>query len=149
MSHATPPAGPRYETRDARLTPLVKFTVFLTVFTAITLVAMYGFMRLLQRIPPLGDRPPHPLAALDNPIPPAPLLEAQRGPKQSWQGTVVDLKEPQPFTQHMWVDVKSEATQQLSTYGWVEKGKVVHVPIERAMELALQRGFPVSQKPKD
>jgi hypothetical protein len=33
---------------------------------------------------------------------------------------------------------------QLNSYGWVdEKGGVAHIPIERAMELTVQRGFPV------
>jgi hypothetical protein len=31
----------------------------------------------------------------------------------------------------------------LTTYGWVEKDKgIVHIPIDRAMELLLQRGLP-------
>jgi hypothetical protein len=33
---------------------------------------------------------------------------------------------------------------QLNSYGWVdEKGGVAHIPIERAMELTVQRGLPV------
>jgi hypothetical protein len=33
---------------------------------------------------------------------------------------------------------------QLNSYGWVdEKAGLAHIPIERAMELTVQRGFPV------
>jgi hypothetical protein len=33
---------------------------------------------------------------------------------------------------------------QLNSYGWVdEKADVAHIPIERAMELTVQRGLPV------
>jgi hypothetical protein len=39
---------------------------------------------------------------------------------------------------------RAEEDVQLNTYGWVDKGAgIVHIPIERAMELSLQRGFPV------
>lgn len=37
--------------------------------------------------------------------------------------------------------IVAEATVQLETYGWVNKGQgVAHVPIERAMELLLEQG---------
>jgi hypothetical protein len=38
---------------------------------------------------------------------------------------------------------------QLNSYGWVdEKGGVAHIPIERAMELIVQRGLPVAPQAK-
>ena len=41
-------------------------------------------------------------------------------------------------------DVRGPKDEQLATYGWVdEKNGVVHIPIERAMELIAQRGLPV------
>lgn len=147
---ATEKYTPAYETTDARLTSILKFAAGLLAVAVITLVGIYGLLRAMQRIPAIGDREPHPLAALNDPIPPAPHLEMQRGVKKNWQGELVDQDQPQPFTTKMWVDLKAEATQQISTYGWVDRdAKIVHVPIERAMELALQKGFPVQQKPKD
>jgi hypothetical protein len=41
-------------------------------------------------------------------------------------------------------DLRGPKDEQLATYGWVdEKAGVVHIPIERAMELVVQRGLPV------
>lgn len=141
---------PAYETTDARLSPLVKFTFWLVVTVAITFVGTYGMMRAMQKIPAIGEREPHPLAALNDPIPPAPNLEMKKGVKQGWNGKTIDQSERQPFTSKMWVDMKAEALKQIQTYGWVDQNaKLVHVPIERAMELALQKGFPVQQKPKN
>jgi len=142
--------SPAYETADAHLSPIVKFAFWLLVVVAITFVGTYGVMRAMQEIPPFGDRAPHPLAALNDPIPPAPHLEMQRGVKQGWDGKLVELSKPQPFTMRMWKDVKAESQKKISTYGWIDQdAKIVHVPIERAMELSLQKGFPVQQKPKD
>jgi hypothetical protein len=104
----------------------------------------------MQQIPGFGDGEPHPLAALNDPIPPAPNLEMKRGVKQGWDGKTVDLEQRQPFTTRMWSDMRGEAQKKIGSYGWVDQdAKIVHVPIERAMDLALQKGFPVKQKPKD
>jgi hypothetical protein len=143
--------SPAYETTDAQLSPIVKFAFWLLVVVAITFVGTYGVMRAMQEAPAFGDdTEPHPLAVLNDPIPPAPHLEMQRGVKQGWDGKLVELAKPQPFTTRMWSDVKVEAQKKISTYGWIDQdAKIVHVPIERAMELSLQKGFPVQQKPKD
>jgi hypothetical protein len=40
--------------------------------------------------------------------------------------------------------IRADWSQHLNTYGWLDKNAgVVHIPIERAMELTLQRGLPV------
>jgi hypothetical protein len=44
-------------------------------------------------------------------------------------------------------DFRVKEEQALNTYGWVdEKAGVVHIPIERAMQLVAQRGLPTSRK---
>jgi hypothetical protein len=41
-------------------------------------------------------------------------------------------------------EFEKQENEKLSTYGWVEKNPaIVRIPIERAMELLLQKGFPV------
>lgn len=43
-------------------------------------------------------------------------------------------------------EVNAQEDKTLSTYGWVNKSTgVVRIPIDQAMELQLQRGFPVRQ----
>ncbi len=150
MSEPTPNPNAGYEMTDAHMGPVVKFLFWLTVATLLVMVAMYGMLRGLQEIPPIGDREPHPLAAQNDPIPPAPHLEEQLGVKQGWDGKNVDLSQRRAFTQSMARDLKSAGQKHLGSYGWIDqKAGVVHVPIERAMEIALQKGFPVTQKPKD
>jgi hypothetical protein len=42
--------------------------------------------------------------------------------------------------------LKTEQRSVLHGYGWVDKANgVVHIPIEKAMELTLQRGLPARQ----
>jgi len=150
MAHPPVTGSERYETRDAHLGPLLKFTFWLAVSVVITFVAMWAMLRGIQKLPTIGDREPHPLAALNDPFPPAPNLEMQRGVRQGWDGKLVDMTQRQPFTTVMWSDFRRDAQKQITTYGWVDQdAKVVHVPIERAMDLALQKGFPVEPKPKD
>jgi hypothetical protein len=141
---------PAYETSDAHMGPIVKFGFWLVISLVIVFVGTYGTLRAMQEIPAIGERAPHPLASRNDPIPPAPNLEMERGVKQGWDGKPVDLSKRQPFTTRMWKDLRAEAQPELQSYGWIDRdAKIVHVPIERAMELALQKGFPVQQKPKD
>ncbi len=150
MAEHTPTGLERYETRDAHLGPLLKFGFWTVLFCMITFVGSYWMLRGMQKLPTIGEREPHPLAVLNDPIPPAPNLEMQRGVKQGVDGKLVDLTQRQPFNTTMWSDFRGEAQKQITTYGWVDQdAKIVHVPIERAMEIALQKGFPVEQKPRD
>ncbi len=42
----------------------------------------------------------------------------------------------------MW-QLKNDQLHSLTSYGWLDKGNgVVHIPIERAMALTLERGLP-------
>jgi hypothetical protein len=42
----------------------------------------------------------------------------------------------------------AQEDQTLSTYGWVDKGKgMVRIPLARAMELQMERGFPTRKEP--
>ena len=56
--------------------------------------------------------------------------------------------QPQPF-KDVYV-LRGEEAARLSSYGWVDKqGGVTRIPIDRAMELMLQRGFPVRSEQGD
>jgi hypothetical protein len=46
------------------------------------------------------------------------------------------------------LDFLMNQESQLNSYGWVdEKSGVAHIPIERAMDLMVQRGVPVYSQP--
>lgn len=84
---------------------------------------------------------------------------AQNPMKQSAEGDTRDLRKskvdekikntfPQPLLEtderNELTDFRMHEEQQLNTYGWVDqKAGVLHIPIERAMQLMAERGLPV------
>jgi hypothetical protein len=43
-------------------------------------------------------------------------------------------------------DLRAEEHRELTTYGWIDrKAGIVHIPVDRAIDLTLARGLPVSQ----
>jgi hypothetical protein len=68
------------------------------------------------------------MSAEDSQIPPAPRIE---------EHPAIEIQQ-----------LHSQEDQILSTYGWADKkAGVVRIPIERAMELQLERGFPTRKEP--
>lgn len=116
-----------YERTDARIGPVAKFIVWLTVFTALTAVGvMVMFVALVNnRIEP--GEPRYPLAEVTNGAP------------------------PEPAGARLQVDAEADIERfrgsealRLETYGWVdEEAGVVRLPIEEAMRLTVERGLPV------
>lgn len=111
--------APRFETQDAppRGVVFALIGVFaLIALTAGLMFAMYAGISVTHR-----QAPATPLERAAE-VPPNPRLQAY--PKR-------DL-----------AAVRTEAEARLSGYGWVDKkAGLVHVPIERAMELEAQRGW--------
>jgi hypothetical protein len=47
-------------------------------------------------------------------------------------------------------DFRMHEDEQLNSYGWIDQSAgVVHIPIDRAMELVTQRGLPVRNQPSN
>jgi hypothetical protein len=110
---------------EERIRPVVLFTVWLAIGT----LAVLGLMKLahdaFERQALEGSKPIHPLAA-EREEPPEPRLQAS---------PALDLRE-----------LQAREHERLSTYGWVDRqAGVVHLPIERAMELVAEEGLPVRQ----
>ncbi|MBE7553545.1 MAG: hypothetical protein HS126_20945 [Anaerolineales bacterium] len=112
-----------YEVRDINLRNLVWLTVILIVVVGaiVGLVGlMYGFLDVSTAA---RSAPPPPLLEEAQGLPPGPLL--QRDPEQSMRRE------------------SNETDVLLNSYGWVDKeAGVVRIPIERAIELTLERGLP-------
>ncbi len=117
-----------YETSDAALRPLVMLGVALVLLcllgVGVAELVVPGLERRATRADEAAERwswaavPPH-----------GPLL--QRNPR-------ADL-----------VEYRDAHEQLLTTYGWVDRDAgIVRVPIERAMELVLERGLG-SREPED
>lgn len=122
---AAPPASHGsggYERSDLSARAIVIFGVVLTLVVVLTLLVaawMFGFFASWQA---RRDAPPSPLAA-SRPGPPQPRLQVQ---------PVKDLKA-----------LRSAEDRILSSYGWINKeAGTVRIPIERAMQLLVERGLP-------
>lgn len=120
-AHENDGRGPGYEVRDADLKSLLKFGLGLAILLAVTLVAMRFVFGYLNTLTPLGPKA-SPFANTRE-IPSGPLLQAN--PHQ-------DL-----------LSFCAQQRQQVDSYAWLNKaGGIVEIPIDRAMDLTLQKGLP-------
>lgn len=112
-----------HETSDASVRPVVYTMLGLAVGAALAIMLVYGIFWYLADHP-LRTAPPNPLAAGEQQqIPPTPRIDAH---------PAAELK-----------DVQAYENKILDTYGWTDKQQgIVRIPIDRAMELQLQKGFP-------
>lgn len=124
------PEGSTYEHTDAHVWVIVKFIVWLTVSAVVIHVGL-GFMYALMvdRWSERGE-PAYPLAAArEERLPPQPRL--QQFPRN-------DLYQFRVSEQIL-----------LEEYGWMNReAGIVHIPIEQAMRLTLERGL-LSSRPAE
>jgi hypothetical protein len=118
------PAG--HETRDAGTGPIILVGLGLAFLVAMVALMIYGILWYLGAHPAFTARV-NPMALEDSQIPPRPRLE-----------------------EHPAIEIQQLHAQEdriLSTYGWMDKKTgVVRIPIDRAMELELERGFPTRKE---
>lgn len=124
-AHLSPgPAG--HETRDAGIRPIAGAGAFLAVSIAIVGLLVYGAFQYLA-MHPVNDGRANPMSASDVQPPAAPRIE---------EHPAMGLEQ-----------LRAQEDRTLSTYGWVNKqAGVVRIPVERAMELQLERGFPTRKE---
>jgi len=126
MAHSVPsPAHESHghETRDASIRGLVIFGLSLFVTLVLVLVLSARLFWYFARVQSLGP-PASPFAHFRT-LPPTPRLQAD--PRRDLQR----FREGQ--------------RELLSSYGWVDKNAgIVHIPIDRAMDLLVQRGLAVA-----
>lgn len=126
LEYGPTPAGAAYEHTDVTPAVAYNFAIWLGVALILSSAIVYGaFWFFERRAVSIDDRSRlYPLAVGQAQDPPAPRLQAQ------------------PFRDVY--DLKSAQRSTLNSYGWVDKANgVLHIPIERAMEIAVERGFPV------
>lgn len=116
-----------HETKDASVRGIVFTGVGLAVAAAIAFALVYGIFQILANHP-LTTSPPNPMAETYNQqLPPEPRVE---------EHPAAELK-----------DLHAKEDNLLSTYGWTDKSAgLVRIPIDRAIELELQRGFSVRKQ---
>ncbi len=130
MSKDTENAGvprPGYETRDVNARAIYAFGITLALVLVATILVARGMFGYFSKTQPLGP-PPTPFYT-GRVLPPEPRLQPE--PK-------LDLR-----------TMLDEQQKLLSSYGWSDQatGKV-RIPIDRAMDLVLQRGLPVRPQTK-
>src|SRR5215472_122923 len=118
--------GAGYEQRDANVISLLKFGFWMAVVIVITLFAMKWTFNYMER----AQTSTTTAAAIARPreLPPSPRLQAI--PRQ-------ELK-----------DYCDAQERELNSYGWVDQRlRVVHIPVDKAMDLVLKNGLPVRTNP--
>ena len=130
--HLQPGSAPAvtagHEIRDAKIGPLILIAAGLAITVAIVGVFIYGVFQYLGAHPAASVQA-NPMSAGDAQIPPEPRIE---------EHPAIEIEQ-----------LHAQEEQTLSTYAWVDKkAGVVRIPIDRAMELQLERGFPTRKEPK-
>ncbi len=113
-----------HETRDASVRAIVITGATLAVGAAIVCLVVYGIFEYFASHP-LTTAPPNPMAETSlQQFPPPPRIE---------EHPAMEMK-----------DLRTQEDRILNTYGWTDKNNgIVRIPVDQAMELELQRGFPV------
>jgi hypothetical protein len=117
-----------YEKRDVNARVILYFVLVLFLVLAVTLISMrglFGYFSATQNLGP-GASP------FDNSrtLPPTPRLQVE---------PAADLNQMRQTQEEM-----------LNTYGWADKASgTVRVPIERAMDMLIERKLPVRQSPSN
>jgi hypothetical protein len=115
----------RHEHRDVNIRGIVITGIVLLVVVTLAHAVLFGLFNLLQSEREQADAAVPPVIDAEQ-LPPAPRL--QPDPPADWQQLV------------------NEQDQLLSTYEWVDQDAgSVRIPIERAMEVLLERGLPVRE----
>jgi len=113
---------PRYETRDVSARSMFWSALGLALLVLAGFVVSWAVMKYFVTVQTLG--PPASPFDQTRTLPPAPRLSVN---------PAEELKE----------HVEKER-EQLESYGWVDRNSgTVHIPIERAMGIMLEKGFPV------
>lgn len=127
MDHREHPAhnplrGPGYETTDVRVRPIAIAGVAVVIVTAIVIVILRGMIFTLEREEPVAR---------------------------------VDVKDEAKLEDNPFTDVyaqkarlRQEEAESLSRYSYDKQTNVVTLPIDRAMDLIVERGVPKGKGPK-
>ena len=120
-------SGHGHETSDANIRVVVKFAVGLFISIVASLVIVWVTFNYFVKRQGLGP-PASPFEDTRKlPPPGTPVLQA--APSQEFK------------------DYRAQQQEMLGTYGWVDqKAGVVRLPVDRSMDLLVQRGLPVQKE---
>ena len=125
LEYGPTPPGAGHEHTDIDVSVGYKFALWLAVAMIISVGIVWGTFRFFEGRAVSSDvaAQKYPLAVTHERGMPMPALQKQ------------------PFKDIY--ELRLGENEKLAAYGWVDKdGGVTHIPIDRAMEVMLQRGFP-------
>ena len=135
--------SPGHEGSSLKIGPVVWFMIGLGVATVIVFLLMAGlFDAFANRAGKSADHP-SPLAGERQKLPPEPRLQlAPTTAAQLEEKLPPNIKEDHPLQEMK--RVRAEEDAKLNSYGWVDqKTGVVHIPIDDAKKLLLEKGLAV------
>jgi hypothetical protein len=146
-THSTQPKNAEHaghETTDAKIRPLILFSIGLVLLSVATFFGMRAMFVSLSEGERASDAPRHPLAA-DMEIPPEPRLE----PMPGYDMPPLGPDGERPFATSGLAAHRRQEQATLDTYGWIDRqAGIVRVPITRAIELTLTDGLPIAGEKK-
>ena len=114
-----------HELTDVPVRPIMLVGGAIALVAAVAFGISIGVFRFLSERP--VEAPPNPMAAEAPQTPPAPRIEVA------------------PSIENQ--QLRAQEDQILSTYGWVDRrAGTVRIPIGRAIDLQLERGYPVRKE---
>jgi hypothetical protein len=118
---------PGHQTDDVSTRAVVRFGVGLAVATVVISLAMWGLFRFFAARQEKRDEPVPPMVAAN-------LRRTPSGPRL----------EPNPLAPRRAARAREDAV--LESYGWVDRNAgIARIPIDRAMELLVEKGLPPSK----
>jgi hypothetical protein len=133
----------RHEESDVNVRSLLWFIVIFVVFAAVMHVALFILFKFFVQIEKGATSAPMTQIAVspDANVPSVPRL--QPFPTKGARGETASPVASTPLADLG--EMRAQEQQVLDHYGWVDQQKgIVHIPIEQAKQLALQRGFAVN-----
>ena len=128
----------RYERQDLSPKAILSFLLGLAVFGLLLHFVLFGAYRFFDAYSRTHQPAMNPL-----------VTRAETNPRQVSPDEIKQFPQPRlEINERQEIkDFRLKEEQQLNTYGWVDqKTGVVHIPIERAMELIAQRGLSTTPK---
>ena len=125
LEYGPTPPGAKYEHTDIDVSVGYKFALWLSVAMVISVGIVYGTFWFFEGRERSANAvaQKYPLAVGQHKEPPAPNLQKQ------------------PFKDVY--ELRLGEAAKLGSYGWVDKdGGIARIPIDRAMDVMLERGFP-------
>src|SRR6266446_10377116 len=125
-----------FERRDLRPSGILYFLLGLAAATLLSILALRGVFAVLEHRESVQQPPVNPLATS---VPTDTRRVAPGYPQSAFPNPKLEEDERSQLN-----NIHMNEEKVLYTYGWVdEKAGTVHIPIERAMDLLVQRGLPV------